>query len=105
DGREETHVEHAVRLVEDEVADPAQIDRTLSREVEEAAGRRDQEITTAAQGVNLGVDADAAEYDADPRLRVSPVLASAFRHLGGQLTGGSENEGPGRPAGRPLGQR
>ncbi len=40
----EAHVEHPVRLVEDEDLDLAEVGRALADEVEEAAGRGDEDL-------------------------------------------------------------
>ena len=49
DGRDEPHVEHAVRLVENEVTHRAKVDGALAGKIEKPPGCRDQEIATAAQ--------------------------------------------------------
>ena len=46
---DEAHVEHAVRLVEDDHFDGIQADLTLVMEIEEATGRRGQDIDAAAK--------------------------------------------------------
>ena len=57
---DEAHVEHPVRLVEDEDLDLREVDRVLAGVVEEAAGRRDDDLGAGAQGARLGAEADAA---------------------------------------------
>ena len=61
DVADEAHVEHAVGLVEDEDLDPRQVDGALAEVVEQAAGRRDEDLGTGAQRADLRVEADAAE--------------------------------------------
>ena len=60
----EAEIEHAVRLIEDEGAEGGELDGVAFDEVEEAAGRGDEEVGPAAQGHHLRVDGDAA-YRAD----------------------------------------
>ena len=60
DVADEAHVEHAVRLVEDEDLDLAQVDGALAGVVEQAAGGRDHDVDAASQGGVLAVEADAA---------------------------------------------
>jgi hypothetical protein len=54
---DEAHVEHAVRLVEDEHLDPRQVDGALGRVVEQTAGRGDHDVRTGAQRRTCGLKA------------------------------------------------
>ena len=47
DVRQEAHVEHPVRLVEDEDLDLAEVRDLLADEIEEPAGRRDEDLDPA----------------------------------------------------------
>ena len=69
---DEAHVQHPVRLVEDEDLDPREVDRPLADVVEEPARRRDDDLGTGAQGPDLGVEADAAV----DRGRAEPVAGA-----------------------------
>src|SRR3954454_11252356 len=87
DRRAEAHVEHAVRLVEDEDAEPLQRDGTATDQVLEPAGGGDQDVG-AAGGGDLRAEADAAVDGGDPqpaRLRQRGQLVD---DLAGELPGG-----------------
>ena len=60
DVADEAHVEHAIRLVEDEDLHAAQIDGSLARVVEQPSRRGDHDFGVAAQGVDLANEADPA---------------------------------------------
>ena len=55
DVRQEAHVEHPVGLVEDEDLDLAEVRDLLADEVEQPAGRRDEDLDAAPQGLDLRV--------------------------------------------------
>jgi hypothetical protein len=58
---EEAHVEHSVRLVQDEHADGVQPDRAALEVVQQAARcGHERDSVSPAQGLDLGVEADAA---------------------------------------------
>ena len=60
---DEAHVEHAVGFVEHEHLDCAQIDVALLHQVEQPAGRGDEDVDAALQRLDLRVLAHAAEDD------------------------------------------
>jgi hypothetical protein len=101
----ETHVEHSIGFVEHEALHAAQIDRALLGKIQQPARSSDEYVAPGTQRIDLGVDADAAEYDGGPGADVLPVTARALRHLGGELTGRGQHERTGRTAGlRSLGE-
>jgi hypothetical protein len=102
---DEAHVEHPVGLIENEVADRAQIERALAGKVEQPSGRGDEQIAAIAQGIDLRIDAHAAEDDAGADFQVPSILPGALRHLGGQLPRGGENERARGAGGRALRER
>src|SRR2546430_1230003 len=83
----------AARFVEDEDLDLAQIDRLLADVVEEAARRGDEDLDASAQGLDLGLDRDAAVDDRGPQRHCSAVGSDALVDLHGQLTGRDEDQG------------
>ena len=64
DLRLEAHVEHAVGLVEHEVAHAREADLAAVVQVDEAAGRGDQQVAAQVQVFHLGLDVRAAVHDA-----------------------------------------
>jgi hypothetical protein len=60
DVADEAHVQHAVGLVQDEDLHVAEIDGALAGVVEQAAGRRDDDLRAGLEGADLGVEPDAA---------------------------------------------
>ena len=57
---DEAHVEHAVRLVDDEVIDRAHKQFAAPEMIEQAAGRRDQDVGAAFELALLVIEGDAA---------------------------------------------
>ena len=60
DVADEAHVEHPIRLVEDEDLHAAEVDGSLAGVVEQPSWRGDHDLRVAAQGVDLANEADAA---------------------------------------------
>ena len=60
DVADEAHVEHPVGLVEDEDLDRREVDGALADVVEQAAGRRDDDLGAGAERADLRIEADAA---------------------------------------------
>ena len=92
DVADEAHVEHPVGLVEDEDLDPRQVDGALADVVEQAAGRRDDDLRPGAQRADLRVETDAAvdRRRADGGLRA--VGPDALLDLERELAGRGEDE-------------
>ena len=101
---QEAHVEHPVRLVDDEDLEPVEAPAAvrLAEVVEEATGRGDQDVDPGAQRLDLGAGADPAEdrRPGEPSVdrEVPPVLVD----LRGQLARGGEDEGARHAAARGL---
>ena len=70
----------------------AQVDRALLRVIEQATGRRDENVDAAAQGVDLRIDADAAEDDERAQPQILAVALDAFGDLGCELARRHEHE-------------
>ncbi len=98
DIRQEAHVEHPIRLVEDQDFEPGQPRVRRPEVVEEPARGRHQHVRAAPECLLLRLHPDAAE---DRRARDSHVagqLAAVLIDLGGKLARGGEDEGPRRTA-------
>ncbi len=89
--RDEAHVEHAVGLVDDEDLDAHQHDAAALEVVEQAAGGGDEDIDAAVELFHLIVHRHAADEQRQVQLVVDAVLFKALRHLGGKLSGRSED--------------
>jgi hypothetical protein len=88
----EAHVEHAVRLVEHEHLELVELRVRMTEVIEQAAGRRDQDVDAAAEGVLLRAKPDAAEHRGAGDGRVRRELAKVLLDLGRELTRGREHE-------------
>ena len=88
----ETHVEHAVDLIEDEEVDAGEIDVALIDQVEQAAGAGDEDIDTAAHGIDLWSLADPAVDEGVLDFDVLAVSFEALTDLGGEFAGRGEDE-------------
>lgn len=89
----ETHVKHAVSLVENQVLDVLERDAATLDQVDKTTGGSDKQVTAtldlAELGANVGTTVDDAR--ADPR--AVGELAGLVEDLRDKLTGGSEDEG------------
>ena len=65
---DEAEVEHLVGLVEDEDLDVAEVERALVDQVEQAAGRGDEDVDAARQAADLAADRHAAEHRHDAKV-------------------------------------
>ena len=100
DRLDEAHVEHPIRLVEDEVTDLAQVHEPLPHQVHEAARRRHDDVEPRRDRLGLRVLADAAEDHGAPQPAAAAIGREALADLGGELTGGREDEHPRSAPGR-----
>jgi len=92
DVADETHVEHAVGLVQHQNFDLRQVDRPLADVVEQAARRGDQDVNAAAQLVGLRAETNAAEDHGGLERDMLAVGAYALLHLRRELARGRENQ-------------
>ncbi len=90
--RQEAHVEHPVGFVEHEDLHLAEIRRLLLHVVEQAARRRDDDVDTALERIDLRIDADAAEHHGRAQLHVLAVRTDAFLDLGGEFASRREDQ-------------
>ena len=95
DVADEAHVEHPVGLVEDEDLDARQVDGPLAEVVEQAAGRRDDDLGAGAQGADLRVEADAAVDGGGADRVLGAVGADALLDLERELAGRGEDRARG----------
>ena len=85
DGVDEAQVEHLVDFVEDEDLDLGQGHGLAFDEVDEAAGRGDENVDAAAQDLDLLADRHAAEDHGARDAQVLAVGAEAVGDLGGEF--------------------
>ena len=90
---DEAHVQHPVRLVQDEDLQLGQVDKALALEIHEPAGGSDQDIHAPLQLVHLGCLPHAAENDGGAEGEMPAVGLEALLNLEGQFTGGGEDQG------------
>ena len=91
---DEAHVEHPVRLVEDQDLDPGEVDRSLAHVVEEPARRGHHDLGAGAEGPDLGVEADPAVDRRGAEAVAGAVRPDALLDLEGKLTGRDDDEDP-----------
>src|ERR1700722_6976576 len=90
---DETHVEHAIGLVDDEELDAAEQEPSALVMVEQAAGRRDQHVAAAHQLGVLIVERDAADDQRDVELVVvDAVFDEALFYRRRELAGRLQNQ-------------
>ena len=92
DVRQKPHVEHAIGFVEDEVLQPAELGVRHGEMVEQAAGRGDDDVDAAAEGVLLRTHADAAEDGRGGHRRVHGKVVQVLDDLRRQLASRRQHE-------------
>ena len=95
DRRPETHVRHAVDLVEHEVAHLPEGNGVLAGQVDKSAGRGDQEIAALLELLDLGGVLLAADDELNAQTGRFGEDLSLIGDLLSQLTRGGEDEGEG----------
>ncbi len=99
DLRQEAHVEHPVGLVEHQELEAFELRVRLAEMVQQAAGRRDDDVDAAAEGVLLRSHADAAEDGGGRDRRVHRQVVQVFDDLRRELARGREHQRAGGAAG------
>ena len=102
---DEAEIEHLVGLVQHQMGDMGERDGVAVDEIEQAAGRGDEDVGAALQDQLLLVDRGAADDLVDPQRRLLEEGAQAVGDLVHQLTGRREDENAGGAIGRAPGVR
>ncbi len=89
---EESHVGHAVGLVEHDDVDVVEDELTLADEIEQPAGAGDGHVDAATQRVELSAEADTSVERGDAPLAGREEWAELVVDLFGELTGRGEDE-------------
>ena len=111
DVRQEAQVEHLVRLVKDEGAHVAQAQVTLPDQVEQPAGRADDDVDAGAQRLDLRLVGAAAVERQHARAQAGAGHPQVAGDLDRQFPGGHDHQGARRLGGggravlQPLQQR
>ena len=92
DVADEAHVEHAVRLVQHQDLDAAQVHCLLLHVVEQPTRRGNQNLDPALERSHLRLYSDAAVDYRGRRGQVRTVGAHALLHLRSELAGGGEDQ-------------
>src|SRR5207247_4190925 len=99
DIRQESHVEHPVRVVEDEDLDRAEVDGPLAGVIEQAARCGHDDLGAGAEGADLRVEPDAAIDRGRAHPALGAVGADALLDLERQLPGWRQDEAANGQAG------
>ena len=94
DVADEAHVEHAVGFIEHQDLHPIQLHGVLLGEIHQPARGGHQHVGAAPQPHHLGVDLHAPEHHIGAQVEVARIGRHVFTHLGRQLAGGGEHQGP-----------
>jgi hypothetical protein len=89
----ETHVQHAISLVKNEVFDVSQGDTATLNQINQATGGGNEEVATTLDLTKLGADVCTTVHDAGANPRAVSEFAGLLEDLRDQLTSGSKNEG------------
>jgi hypothetical protein len=95
----ETHVHHAVRLVEHEQLDACEVRILLPKMIDEPSGRGNDDVDAGAQGALLDAHLDAAVHRSARNRRVVGQAVDFVLDLHGQLARRREDEHPGKGTG------
>ena len=95
DAGPKAHVEHAVRLVQDEDLNVAEVDVVVFHEVDETSRRGHEQVAAGVERADLAVELGAA-HDHDGGLAgLGTDLLRDILDLRGELARGSDDEGKG----------
>lgn len=83
---DKSHIEHPIRLIEDEYLDIAEVDELLIDEVKESPRSRDQDVDTRFEGFDLCALSDTTEYDRGTEIGMTTVGDDALTDLARELT-------------------
>jgi hypothetical protein len=89
----EAHVEHAIRFIEYQQLDGAEIDGSLPQVIEQAPRRCDDDINTFAYVRDLRVDTDTTVNYGGAKWQVPAVVTNTVANLGGKLSRRRKYEG------------
>ena len=92
DIRQEAHVQHAVRFVENEVLHLIKADGAAVQVIDKPAGRGNQDIHAALQLIHLLAITDTAEDDDGTQIGEPGEITEGSLHLGGQFAGGFQHQ-------------
>ena len=90
---QEAQVEHLVGFVEDDGFDAGQVQVALAQQVDEAAGRAHDDVGATLEGLDLGLEGDAAVDFDDAGRQVPGSLAQILGDLLGEFAGRQDDEG------------
>ena len=90
--RRETHVEHAVRFIQNKDFHMMQFNEFLADEIEQPARRGHKNVHALFQRFGLCALGNTAEYDRGLQCKVASIGSQAIRDLQGQLACGREDE-------------
>ena len=89
---QEAQVEHLVGLVEDDVLHAGQVQVALTQQVDEAAGRAHDDVGATLEGLDLGLEGDAAVDFDDAGRQVLGGVSQVLGDLLGELAGRQNDE-------------
>src|SRR4051794_24292138 len=104
DSGKESHIEHAISLVEDHSRNCAEINQLAAEEIFEAAGRRNDDLSAAPERVKLCLLTEAADYYGGAETRANRELRKNIRDLQRELACRRENQSPDTGGGRSSGK-
>src|SRR5690606_16275700 len=90
----ESHVEHAIGLIEYEVLNIFQRNMTLVHQVKQPSGSSNENVNSAANCCNLWMLRYTAKDYAMSQRKISSISLKAFFDLDCQFTSGCKHEGP-----------
>lgn len=93
----ESHIEHAIRFIQDEELNMFQIDISLIHEIEKSSWGRDKNIKTVPQSFDLSTLSDASEDDFVIELYIFPVVCKTLTDLYREFTSRSQNKRSNKP--------
>ena len=93
DVADEAHVEHAIGFVEDEEADLSELHVAALDEIEQTAGRGDQDVDAARQGLDLATVTQAANDGAEAQAEAATIGVEAAGDLDREFAGRRQHEG------------
>lgn len=90
--RQEAHVQHAVRFIEDEVLHLIETDGAAVQVIDKPSGSSHQDVHSTFKLIHLLTVADTAEDDNGAQIGETGEITEGGLHLGSQFTGGFQHQ-------------
>lgn len=93
---DKSHIEHTVCFIEDKKLNLPEINVSLLHQIEESSRRRDNDIDSLSEGINLSMLTNSTKYDSRTEVEIFPIILDALLYLECEFASRSEYKGADR---------